>query len=115
MAEMGGGTAAAPVAGHHCAPERVARAPNVMVHPYAWTRLQRGSVLVVELLTGERSDPARCSTLLPRVAHGPLRAALVDARPSRPGGALLRGGAACRDARRGARGRVHRVPAAAAL
>ena len=40
-AEMGGGTAAAPVAGHYCAPERVARAPNVMVHPYAWTRLQR--------------------------------------------------------------------------
>ena len=41
MAEMGGGTAAAPVAGHYCAPERLARAPNVMVHPYAWTRLQR--------------------------------------------------------------------------
>ena len=41
MAEMGGGTAAAPVAGHYCAPERVARAPNVMVHPYAWARLQR--------------------------------------------------------------------------
>ena len=41
MTEMGGGTAAAPVAGHYYAPERVARAPNVMVHPYAWARLQR--------------------------------------------------------------------------
>ena len=29
MAETRGGTAAAPVAGHYCAPERVARAPNV--------------------------------------------------------------------------------------
>ena len=86
-AEMGGGTAAAPVAGHYCAPERVARAPNVLVH---------------------RADPeARCSA----------EALLVAIRGAARGDeyiALLRGGAACRDAQRGARGRVHRVPTAAA-
>jgi hypothetical protein len=39
---------------------------------------------VVELLTGERGDPARWPTLLPRVTHGPLRAALVDAHRADP-------------------------------
>jgi hypothetical protein len=37
----GGWHSSGGAAGHYCAPERVARAPNVMVHPYAWTRLQR--------------------------------------------------------------------------
>ena len=39
---------------------------------------------MVALLTGVRGDPARWPALLPRVAHGPLRAALVDAHRADP-------------------------------
>ena len=84
MSEIGGGrTAAEPVQGHYCAPERVARAGNVMVVPYAWD-VYSAAVLCMEVLTRERADAGRWPELLPRVAHGPLREALINAHRGDP-------------------------------
>ena len=83
MAELGGGSVWEPVLGQYCAPERVARAPTVMALPYAWD-VYSLSVIVVEVLTGERAEPVRWPTLLPRVQHPPLRAAIVDAHTLNP-------------------------------
>jgi serine/threonine protein kinase len=83
LAELGGGTAGAPVQGRYCAPERAARAPNVMAAPYAWD-VYSLSVLVVEVLTGERADQERWPSLLPRLRHAPLRDAVVDAHRADP-------------------------------
>ncbi len=83
MAELGGGSVWAPVLGQYCAPERVARAPAVMALPYAWDVFSL-SVICVEVLTGERAEPAAWATLLPRVRHMPLRDAIVDAHTLNP-------------------------------
>ncbi len=82
-AEMDGDMVAEPVNGHYCAPERVARSARVMALPYAWDTYSI-SVICLEVLTGEQADPAHWATLLPRVRHAPLRAAIVDAHRADP-------------------------------
>ena len=89
MAAMGQGTAAGPVLGHYCAPERRAMGAaadavaRVMANPRAWDAYSL-SVLFLEVLTGERADEARWAVLRDRVAHPPLRACLMEAHDPNP-------------------------------
>ena len=84
IAALGRGSAAEPVNGHFCAPERramgaaAAAVARVMSKPKAWDAYSL-SVLFVEVLTGERADEAQWTALRGRIAHLPLRACLTEA------------------------------------